>query len=33
MINSIFSGVGGWFGYPQLSLELLLGWLFSRWPS
>ena len=29
MINGIFSGVGGWFGYPQLSLELLLGWLFS----
>jgi CNT family concentrative nucleoside transporter len=27
MINGIFSGVGGWFGYPQLSLELLLGWL------
>ncbi|MGL4478145.1 MAG: nucleoside transporter C-terminal domain-containing protein, partial [Aeromonas veronii] len=25
----IFSGVGGWFGYPQLSLELLLGWIFS----
>ncbi|WP_033135489.1 NupC/NupG family nucleoside CNT transporter [Aeromonas finlandensis] len=29
MINGIFSGVGGWFGYPQLSLELLLGWVFS----
>ncbi|EOD53948.1 NupC/NupG family nucleoside CNT transporter [Aeromonas molluscorum] len=29
MINGIFSGIGGWFGYPQLSLELLLGWLFS----
>ena len=29
MINGIFSGVGGWFGYPQLSLELLLGWIFS----
>ena len=29
MINGIFSGVGGWFGMPELSLELLLGWLFS----
>ncbi|MFB2862802.1 NupC/NupG family nucleoside CNT transporter [Aeromonas sp. MdU4] len=29
MINGIFSGVGGWFGYPQLSLELILGWMFS----
>ncbi len=33
MINGIFSGVGGWFGYPQLSLELLLGWISPRWPS
>lgn len=29
LINGILSGVGGWFEYPQLSLELLLGWLFS----
>lgn len=29
LINGILSGVGGWFDYPQLSLELILGWLFS----
>ncbi|AWC92884.1 TPA: NupC/NupG family nucleoside CNT transporter [Morganella morganii subsp. morganii] len=29
LINGILSGVGGWFDYPQLSLELLLGWIFS----
>ncbi|MGL4931576.1 MAG: NupC/NupG family nucleoside CNT transporter [Plesiomonas sp.] len=29
LINGIFAGVGGWFGYPQLSLELILGYLFS----
>ena len=25
----ILSGVGGWFGYPQLSMELLLGYIFA----
>lgn len=29
LLNGILSGVGGWFDYPQLSLELILGWLFS----
>lgn len=29
LINGILGGVGGWFDYPQLSLELILGWLFS----
>lgn len=29
LINGILSGVGGWFDYPQLSLELILGWVFS----
>lgn len=29
LINGILSGVGGWFDYPQLSLELILGWIFS----
>lgn len=24
-----FWGIGGWFDYPQLSLELILGWVFS----
>lgn len=25
MVNGILGGVGGWFGYPDLSLELVLG--------
>lgn len=29
MINGILGGVGGWFDYPELSLELILGWVFS----
>lgn len=29
LINGILGGVGGWFDYPQLSLELILGWVFS----
>ncbi|ROP59907.1 CNT family concentrative nucleoside transporter [Enterobacter sp. BIGb0383] len=29
MLNGILSGIGGWFDYPQLSLELILGWVFS----
>lgn len=29
LINGILGGVGGWFDYPELSLELLLGWLFA----
>lgn len=29
LINGILGGVGGWFGMPQLTLELLLGWIFS----
>ncbi|MDR2225089.1 MAG: NupC/NupG family nucleoside CNT transporter [Providencia sp.] len=29
LINGILGGIGGWFDYPQLSLELLLGWLFA----
>lgn len=29
LVNGILSGIGGWFDYPQLSLELMLGWLFS----
>ncbi|HKS35183.1 MAG TPA: NupC/NupG family nucleoside CNT transporter [Enterobacteriaceae bacterium] len=29
LLNGILSGIGGWFDYPQLSLELLLGWVFS----
>ncbi|ELE2165793.1 NupC/NupG family nucleoside CNT transporter [Vibrio fluvialis] len=29
LINGLLGGVGGWFGMPQLTLELLLGWVFS----
>lgn len=29
LLNGILSGIGGWFDYPQLTLELILGWLFS----
>ena len=29
LINGILSGVGGWFGYGELSLELILGTIFS----
>lgn len=29
LLNGILSGIGGWFDYPQLSLQLILGWVFS----
>ncbi|HAT1514243.1 TPA: NupC/NupG family nucleoside CNT transporter [Morganella morganii] len=29
LINGILAGIGGWLDYPQLSLELILGWIFS----
>ena len=29
LINGILGGVGGWFGMPELTLEILLGYLFS----
>ena len=29
LINGIFGGVGSWFGYPDVTLELLLGYVFS----
>ncbi|WP_054178277.1 NupC/NupG family nucleoside CNT transporter [Trabulsiella odontotermitis] len=29
LLNGILSGIGGWFDYPQLSMQLLLGWLFA----
>ena len=30
MVNGLLSLVGGWFSFPQLSLELITGYLF--WP-
>lgn len=29
LLNGILGGIGGWFDYPQLSMELILGWLFA----
>ncbi len=29
LLNGILSGIGGWFNYPQLSMELILGYLFA----
>jgi len=29
LVNGIFGGVGGWLGMPDLTLELILGYLFS----
>jgi CNT family concentrative nucleoside transporter len=29
LLNGMLGGIGGWFHYPQLSMELILGWLFA----
>ncbi|CRZ80061.1 NupC/NupG family nucleoside CNT transporter [Vibrio cholerae] len=29
LINGMLGGIGGWFGMPELKLEMLLGWLFA----
>jgi CNT family concentrative nucleoside transporter len=29
LINGIFGLVGGWIGFPDLSMEYLLGWIFA----
>ncbi|GAB2789103.1 NupC/NupG family nucleoside CNT transporter [Halomonas shantousis] len=29
LINGLLGGIGGWFGMESLSLELILGWIFS----
>lgn len=29
LINGLLGGIGGWFGMDNLSLEMILGWLFS----
>jgi len=29
LANGILGGIGGWFGYPELSFQMLLGWLFA----
>ncbi|MEH0873621.1 NupC/NupG family nucleoside CNT transporter [Pectobacterium cacticida] len=29
LLNGILGGIGGWFDYPNLSMELILGWIFA----
>src|SRR5699024_1541426 len=29
LLNVIIGGVGGWFGYPELSFETILGYVFA----
>ncbi|MDT7531614.1 NupC/NupG family nucleoside CNT transporter [Sphingopyxis sp. SE2] len=29
MVNGIIGGIGGWFGYPSLSMQLILGTIFA----
>ncbi|CAM3999386.1 NupC/NupG family nucleoside CNT transporter [Vibrio neonatus] len=29
LINGLLAGVGGWFGFEHLTLEMILGWLFA----
>ncbi|CDG00497.1 Putative Nucleoside transporter [Avibacterium paragallinarum JF4211] len=28
LVNGLLGGIGGWFGMPELSLGLILGWIF-----
>ena len=29
LLNMMLGGIGGWFGYPELTMEMILGYLFS----
>jgi len=29
MLNGMVSTIGGWFGYPQLTFDLIFGWIFA----
>lgn len=29
LVNGVFGGIGGWFGMPYITLELILGYVFS----
>ena len=29
LANGILGGIGGWFGYPDLTFQMILGWLFA----
>jgi CNT family concentrative nucleoside transporter len=29
LLNALLSGIGGWFGHPEFSLQMVLGWIFA----
>jgi CNT family concentrative nucleoside transporter len=29
LLNALLSGMGGWFGHPEFSLQMVLGWIFA----
>jgi len=29
LLNGIIGGIGGWFGMPELSIQMMLGWVFQ----
>jgi CNT family concentrative nucleoside transporter len=29
LLNAMMSAIGGWFGYPAFSLQMVLGWVFA----
>ena len=29
LLNGMIGGIGGWFGQPELSLQMILGWVFQ----
>ncbi|NLS12707.1 NupC/NupG family nucleoside CNT transporter [Vibrio sp. SM6] len=29
LVNGMLGGIGGWFGYPELTLQLILGYVFA----
>jgi CNT family concentrative nucleoside transporter len=29
MLNAMMGGIGGWFGHPEFSLQMVLGWVFA----
>jgi len=29
LLNGLFGGIGGWFGFPELTMEWILGYVFA----
>src|SRR5678815_5069237 len=29
LLNAVMGGIGGWFGHPEFSLQMVLGWVFA----